>query len=99
MLYPGRSGVQGSTNTLPTADCYKQMKVFRHHDVSMNDKTVPGACFFEDLEEKIATFGGTQSCLSTIAATGYKVQFLITVVADEPFGHPVRVSARREHLM
>jgi hypothetical protein len=65
----------------------------------MNDKTVLGACFFEDLEEKVATFGGTQLCLSAVAATGYKVQFLITVIADEPFGHPVRVSARRERLM
>ena len=62
----------------------------------MSDKTLFIACFFKEFQEKVSAFSGTQLRLSTIAAAGYKVQFLITVIAGESFGHPVREFARRD---
>jgi hypothetical protein len=60
----------------------------------MHDEAVLTPSFFGDSQEKVAPLCRLQLRLPTIATTGYKMQILVAVVPNEPFGHPVRVTTR-----
>ena len=64
------------------------MKVLGHNDVSVDDKAVLAARFFQDLQEKIPSFGRTQLWLATIATAGNKMQIFSAIIAMETFGSP-----------
>ena len=70
------------------------MKVLGHEDISVNDKAIPVAGFFQDSREKVTVFGGVQLGLTVVATAGNKMQILGAIIAIQPCGHRVRVTPR-----
>jgi len=64
------------------------MKVLGHNDVSVDDKAVLAARFFQDLQEKIPSCGRAEYGLAMVAATGNKMQIFSAIIAMETFGSP-----------
>jgi len=52
----------------------------------VDDKAVLAARFFQDLQEKIPSFGRTQLWLATIATAGNKMQIFSAIIAMESCG-------------
>jgi hypothetical protein len=71
----------------------EQMKVFRHEDISVDDKAIFAPCFLQDFQEKIATLDGTQLRLAAVAA-GRKMEILSAIKAMKSFSHVRRIIPR-----
>src|ERR1019366_2901839 len=69
------------------------MKVLGHDDVSVDYEAVLLARFFQDAQEKCASFGRVQLRLAVVATAGDEMQVMVAVIATQPLGHPVRVRA------
>ena len=67
-------------------------KLLGHEHVSVNYKAVLAACFFQDSQEKIATFGAAELGPAAVATAGDKMQILGAIIAMQPLGHPIRVN-------
>jgi hypothetical protein len=69
----------------------EQMKMFRHYDISVHHEAILAARFFQDRQKEIATFSTSQLRLAAVATAGYKMQILVSVIANESLGHPISV--------
>ncbi len=72
----------------------EQMKMFRHYDISVHHEAILAARFFQDHQKEVATFGTSQLRLAAVTTAGYEMQILVSVIANESFGHPISVPTK-----
>jgi hypothetical protein len=66
------------------------MKVFRHYNVSANDKVMFDSNFFQNSQKQILAAHGTEELLSPVAGTRDEMPIAPTVDSSQPFGHGSR---------
>ena len=65
--------------------------MFRHHDVSQNDESVPSAHLLQNFEKQVASGGNVQKRFSVVTTEGQKVQVPSAISAMKFLGHGWRL--------